>query len=118
MGEILGRPIGTTVLTLVFLAAGIAGLAAVLGVWPASPNTSPLAALFALVWSCSFLFSAFLTWRRSRFAGPAFVAAIGLLLFPARYIVPGGQIFLPSLVAIATAALLGYLYLRQARTAG
>jgi hypothetical protein len=94
------------------LAAGLAGFVAFWAAWPRSSNTSPLAALFALVWSCTYFVTAVLTWRRSRLAGPAFIAAIGLLLFPARFIVPGGQLFLPSCVVILLVAFLGYRYLR------
>ena len=42
-------------------------------------------ALFSLTWGCTWVVTAVLTWRRSRFAAPVFVAAIGLLLFPARF---------------------------------
>lgn len=109
------RPLGTTVLAGVFLLAGLAGIAAFWATWPRTPGTSPLAALFALTWGCAYLVTAVLTWRRSRFAAPAFIAAIGLLLFPARYIVPGGQAILPSLVVIALIAFLGSLYLHRIR---
>lgn len=113
MGEMLRRPVGTTLLAGAFLAAGLAGIVAFLAAWPRTSNTSPLAALFALVWSCTYVITAVLTWRRSRFAGPAFLAAIGLLLFPARYIVPGGHVFLPSFLVIILVAFLGYRYLRS-----
>jgi hypothetical protein len=109
----LKRTPGTTLLTCVFLIASIAGLAAFWAAWPRTSNTSPLAALFALVWSCTYAVTAVLTWRRSRFTGLAFLAAIGLLLFPARFIVPGGQLFLPAFVAITSVAFLGYRYLRR-----
>ena len=111
----LSRSFGTILLASAFLAAGLAGIVALLAVWPRSTNTSPLAALFALLWSCTYIVTAILTWRRSRFAAPAFVAAIGLLLFPARLIVPGGQIFLPSFVVISLVAFVGYRYLRRVR---
>jgi hypothetical protein len=75
-------------------------------------------ALFALVWGCTCIVTTVLTWRRSRFAGPAFVAAIGLLLFPARLIFPGGQLLFPSSVVIVAVAFLGYRYLRRVRQAG
>ena len=113
MGEILRRPFGTILLAGAFLAAGLAGIVAFWAAWPRTSNTSPLAALFALVWSCTYVVTAVLTWRRSRFAGPAFLAAIGLLLFPARFIVPGGQLFLPSFVVVMLVAFLGYRYLRR-----
>jgi hypothetical protein len=67
--------------------------------------------------SCTFLTTAVLTWRRSWFAGYAFVAAIALFLFPARYLVPGGQAFAPSLVVLACVGLMGFLYLRKSQLA-
>jgi hypothetical protein len=109
------RTLGSTLLAGVFLIAGLAGIAAFWEAWPRSSNTSPLAALFALTWGCAYLVTAILTWRRSRFAAPAFVGAIGLLMFPAKYIVPGGQIVLPALVVIALVAFLGYRYLGRVR---
>jgi hypothetical protein len=109
------RPFGITLLAGVFLAAGLAGIAAFGATWPRTSNTSPLAALFALTWGCTYVVTALLTWRGSRLAAPAFLAAIGLLLFPASFLFPGGQLFLPSLVVIVLLALLGYRYLRRAR---
>lgn len=117
MGEMLRTPFGTILLSGAFLAAGLAGLVAFWAAWPRTSNTSPLAALFALVWSCTYVATAILTWRRSRFAAPAFLAAIGLLLFPARLLVPGVQLFLPSFVVIILVAFLGYRYLRRVREA-
>jgi hypothetical protein len=111
----LRRPFGITLLAGVFLAAGLAGIAAFWVAWPRTSNTSPLAALFALMWSCTYVITALLTWRRSRLAVPAFLAAIGLLGFPASFLFPGGQLFLPSFVVIVLVALLGYKYLRRAR---
>jgi hypothetical protein len=109
------RTFGTTLLAGVFLAAGLAGIAACWAAWPRTSRTSPLAALFALTWGCTYVVTAILTWRRSRFAAPIFLAAIGLLLFPAAYIVPGGHIFLPSFVVIVLVAFLGYQYLHRVR---
>ena len=109
------RSVGTVFLAGAFLAAGLVGIVALVAVWPRSSNTSPLAALFALMWSCTYIATAILTWRRSRFAAPAFVAAIGLLLFPARFIVPGGQLLLPASAAIAFFAFAGYRYLHRLR---
>ena len=106
------KPLGTILLAGAFLAASLVGTVACWAAWPRTSNTSPLVALFALVWSCACIVTAVLTWRRSRFAGPAFLVAIALLLFPARFIVPGGQIFLPSFVVIISVAFLGYRYLR------
>ena len=111
----LRRSFATTLLASIFLAAGLAGIAAFWLVFPRSSSTSPLAALFALTWGCTYVVTAFLTWRRSRFAAPIFVAAIGLLLFPAAFIVPGGQIFLPAFVVLIVVAFLGYQYLHRVR---
>jgi len=107
------RTLGTTLLAGVFLVAGLAGIGASWAAWPRTSATSPLMALFALTWGCTCVVTAVLTWRRSRFAVPAFVAAIGLLLFPARLIVPGGQLFVPSLVVLTLVAFLGHRYLRR-----
>jgi hypothetical protein len=115
MGEILRRPFGIILLAGAFLVAGLAGIAAFWVAWPRTSNTSPLAALFALVWSCTYVVTAILMWRRSRLAAPAFLAAIGLLMFPASFIFPGGQLFLPLFVVIVLVAVLGYRYLRRAR---
>ncbi len=99
-----------------FLAAGLAGIAAFWVTWPRTSNTSPLAALFALVWSCTYVVTALLTWRRSRLAAPAFLAAIALLVFPLSFVFPGGQLFLlPSFVVIVLVAFLGYRYLAGPR---
>jgi len=111
-----GRPFGIILLAVALLAAGLAGIAAVWAAWPRTPNTSPLAALSALVWSCTYLVTALLTWRRSRFAAPAFLAAMGLLLRLLSLIFPGGRLLLlPSFVITFLFALLGYRYLRRAR---
>src|SRR5687767_6735188 len=107
------KPLRTILLAGVFLAAGLAGIVRFSGAWPKTSDTSPLVALVALVWGCACIVAAVLTWRRSRFAGLAFIAALGLLLFPARYIVPGSQIFLPSFVVLTLVAVLGYRYLRR-----
>jgi hypothetical protein len=113
--EMLRRTLGTTLLAGVFLVAGLAGIAASWAAWPRTSSTSPLAALFALTWGCTYVVTAIFTWRRSRFAAPIFVAAIGLLLFPAAFIVPGGQIFLPSFVFVVLVAVLGHRYLHRVR---
>jgi hypothetical protein len=115
MGETLRMPFGILLLAGTFLAAGLAGIVAFWVAWPRTSNTSPLAALFALMGSCTYVVTALLTWRRSRFAPPAFLAAIGLLVFPVSFLFPGGQVFLPSFVVIALVAFLGYRYLRRAR---
>ena len=115
MGEILKRPFGISVLAGVFLAAGCMGIVVAWEAWPQVSSISPLLALFVLAWSCVAVLTAVLTWRRSRVASAAFIAAIGFLLFPARYIVPGGQLFLPALVVVMLVGVLGYRYLSRAR---
>jgi hypothetical protein len=97
------------------LAAGLAGIAALWAAVPRTSSTSPLAALFALAWSCAYIVAGVLTWRRSRFAAPAFVAAIALLMFPASFIFPGGgQLILFPFAVIFLFAFLGYRYLATA----
>ena len=115
MGEILKRPLGITILSVAFLAAGCTGIVVGWGAWPQVSSISPLLALFVLAWSCGAVLTAVLAWRGSRFAGAAFVATMGFLLFPARYIVPGGQLFLPACVVVVLVGGLGYLYLSRAR---
>ena len=111
------RTLGTTLLAGAFLAAGLAGIAASWAAWPRTSDTSPLMALLALTWGCTYVVTAILTWRRSRFAAPIFVAAIGLLLLPARYIVPSGELVVPSWVVLIIVAFLGLRYLRRTREA-
>ena len=111
----LGRPFGVILLATALFVAGLVGIAAFWVAWPRTPNTSPLMALFALLWSAIYIMAAILTWRRSRLAGPALLGGIGLLLLPARYIVPGGELFVPSLVVIVLVASVGYRYLRKGR---
>jgi len=113
MREMIKRPMGTVLLAGALLVAGLAGIVVLWAVWPRTPGTSPLAALSALVWSCTYIVAGVLTWHRSRFAGAALVAASGLLLFPVRLIVPGGQLFLPALLVILPLAFLGYRYLHR-----
>jgi hypothetical protein len=110
-----GKPVGIILLAGALLAAGLAGIAALWAVWPRSSNTSPLASLFALTWSCAYIVAGVLTWRRSRFAAPAFIAAIGLLMFPLSFVFPGGgQLFrFTSVAVIILLAVLGYQYLRK-----
>ena len=111
----LGRPVGVILLAAALLAAGLAGIAAFWAVWPRTSNTSPLAALFALTWSCAYIVAGVLTWRRSRFAAIAFTAAIALLMYPLRFVFPGGgRLFLlTSFVVIFLFTVLGYQYLRR-----
>jgi hypothetical protein len=112
----LGRPFGIILLAAALLAAGLAGIAAFWVAWPRTSNTSPLAALLALVWSCTYVVTALLTWRRSGFAAPAFLAAMGLLLPLFSFMFPGGQVLLlPSFAITVLFALLGYRYLSRAR---
>jgi len=114
----LGRPPGIILLAAAFLAAGVAGIAAfsvALVSWLRTSGTSPLAQLFALAWSCTFVVTAVLTWRRSRRAPPVFLVATGLLLVLLSFIFPGGQLLLlPLFVVTFLFALLGYRYLRRA----
>lgn len=109
------QPFGITLLAALFLAAGLAGIAASWALWPRSAGTSPLAALVALLWGVAYLVAAGLAWRRSRLAAPAFLAAIGLLLPLSVFIVPGGHVLLlPLYGAIGVSAFLGYPVSRQA----
>ena len=112
-----GRPFGIILLAAALLAAGLAGIAAFWAAWPRTSNTSPLAALFALVWSCTYLVTALLTWRRSRFAAPCFSwRRWALLLPPFSFIFPGGEVFLlPSFVITFLFGFLGYRYLSRAQ---
>jgi hypothetical protein len=111
----LGRPFGIILLAAALLAAGFAGIAAFWAAWPRTSNSSPLAALFALAWSCAYILAGVLTWRRSSFAATAFIAAIALLMFPLSFLFRGsGQLFLlPSFVVIVLFTFLGYRYLRK-----
>jgi hypothetical protein len=117
MGAVVKRPSGIAILAGAFLAAGCTGIVVAWGAWPQVASISPLLALFVLAWSGVAVLTAVLTWRRSRFAGPAYIAAIGFVLFPARYIVPGGQLFLPAFVCVVLIGGLGYRYLGRARAA-
>ena len=114
----LGRPLGVILLAAASLAAGVVGVAAfsvALVSWLRTSGTSPLAQLFALAWSCTFVVTAVLTWRRSRRAAPAFLAATALPLLLLSFIFPGGQLLLLPLFAVTLLfALLGYRYLRRA----
>jgi hypothetical protein len=107
------QPLGTILLTGVLLTIALGWLVAFWGALPRTSGTSPLAALYCLMCASTNAVAAVLTWRRSRLAAPAFVAAITLLLFPARYLVPGGEVFAPSFVVLAAIGLTGVLYLRR-----
>jgi hypothetical protein len=108
-------PIGIMLLAAALLAAGLAGIAALWAAWPRTPNTSPLAALFAAAWSCAYIAAGILTWRRSRFAPIAFIAAMGLLMFPLSRLFPGGGglFLLLSFTVIFFFTFIGYRYLRK-----
>ena len=108
------RTLGATLLAAAFFVAGLAGFYAAWTAWPRTAGTSPLMALLALTWGLTYVATAILTWRRSRFAALSFVAAIGLLLLPARFLVPGGELVVPSVVILTLAAVLGVRYLRGA----
>ena len=112
------RPFGTILLAGAFHAAGLMWLVVSWGALPRSANTSPLMALFAGLCACTYIATAILTWRRSTLAAPAFVAAIALFLFPARFLVPGGQVFLPSFLVILLVGAVGYRYLRRGPATG
>ena len=111
----LNQQLGTLLLAGAFLAAGLAWIITLLGAWPRTSNTSPLMALFAGVCACAYVATAILTWRRSRLAAPALMVAMGLLLFPARYLVPGGQGSQVASVIIIVVGLSGGWYLRRMR---
>ena len=111
------RTVGTTALAGVFFVAGLPGIVACWATWPRTSATSPLMALVALVWGCTYIVTAILTWRRSRLAAPLFLAAIGLMLLPARFLFPGSQLSLPAFVVISLVAFFGYRYLGAAREA-
>lgn len=114
----LGRPAGIVLFSVAFLAAGVLGIGAfsvALMSWLRTSGTSPLATLFTLAWSCTLVVTAVLTWRRSRGAPLALLAATGLLLFLVSFLFPGGQTFVFPLFAVTVlVALLGCWYLRRA----
>jgi hypothetical protein len=112
-GHMFGTTPGTTLLAGVLLVLGLAGVGASWPAWPRTSTTSPLMALVVLTCGCVYIVAGALTWRRSRFAAPAFVAAIGLLLFPARFIVPSGELLAPSFVVLTLIAFVGHRYLRR-----
>jgi hypothetical protein len=108
------RPFGIILLAAALLAAGVAGIVAFWAAFPRTSDTSPLAAGFLLVWSCTYVASALLTWRRSRLAAPAFLAAMGLLLAPLTFLFPGDAVSrLPSFAVVFLAGFLGYRYLSR-----
>jgi hypothetical protein len=111
------RSLGATLLAGGFFVAGLAGLHGSWSAWPRSADTSPLMALLALTWGLTGIVTAILTWRRSGLAPWSFVAAIGLLLVPARFIVPGGELVVPAVVILTLVAFLGVWHLRGERRA-
>jgi hypothetical protein len=110
-----GTALGVNLVAAALFVVGLAGVAAGWQAWPRTASTSPLLALIALAWGCTCLAAAVLAWRRSRFAAPVFCAAVAFLLLPAKYLVPGSQTFLPSLVLIVPLAVVGFLYLHRRR---
>ena len=110
-----GRPFGSILLAAVFLAAGTAATVALYGALPRTAGTSPLMALFFALCACTCLTAALLIWRRSRFAGYGFLSAVALLLFPARYLVPAQDIFVPALVVVMVIGFIGYRRLQPSR---
>jgi hypothetical protein len=111
------RTLGATLLVGILFAAGLAGCYASWAAWPRTAGTSPLLALLALTWGLTCIATAILTWRRSRLAAASFVAVIGLLLLPARFLVPGGELVIPAMVVLTIVAVLGVRYLRGLRRA-
>lgn len=108
------RSFGQILLSAALLVAGLAGVATLWAVWPRTANTSPLAALFAFAWSCTFLGATLLTWRGSRLAAPAFVTAIAFLLPVFSFIFPGNwSLAAPPLAMTVVAAIVGYRYLHR-----
>lgn len=99
-----------------FLAAGLVGVAGFcVALVSRTPGTSPLAQLFALVWSCTYLATGVLMWRRSRLAAPAFVAAMGLMTVFLSFIFPEARFLLPlSFGVTCLVAVAGCRYLRGA----
>lgn len=111
----VARSIGTVLLAAALLAAGLVGMAKFWTLIPRNSNTSPLAAIFTLAWSCAYIAAGVLTWRRSRFAAPAFVGAIAFLAVLVSFLFPGSQIaILFAIAIISLLAFLGYQYLRRA----
>jgi len=105
---------GQTLVATVLFVAGLMGVAQLWATWPRTSGTSPLAALFALAWSCAYLAAALLTWRGSRFAASAFVAAVALLLPVFSFIFPGNwMLAAPPFALTLVLAVVGYRYLHR-----
>jgi hypothetical protein len=109
------RPFGVILIVVLCFAAGAAGVA---GFWLATearaPGTSPLVQLFTTAWSITFVLTGVLLWRRSSFASVLFLVAMGFPVYLSRFVVPGGQAFLPALIVFSFLGVLGYMYLRRA----
>ena len=113
-----GKPFGVILLGAACLAAGLAGITA-FGVFAVAfvsrTGISPRDMLVALVWSCIYVVTAVLTWRRSRLAAPGLLAAMGLLVLVVWLTLPGHQLLLlPLFVVTFPFAFFGYRYLRRA----
>ena len=107
---------GALLLAFLFLAAALAGMVVCWIAWPRSSNTSPLAAISALLWSATYFATAVLIWRRSRFGAPAFLAAIALLLPLFFFLFPEARsLLVPPFAITCVVALIGYRYLRLRR---
>ena len=91
------------------------GVAGVVAFWAATeargPGTSPLAQLFTSALSITYILTSVLMWRRSRFAAPAFLVALGFPVILSWYILPGVPISLPTLAVTFLVGLLGFWYL-------
>ena len=83
------KPFGVVLIGALCLIAGLAGIA---GFWVATearvPGTSPLAQLFTMAWSITFILVSVLMWRRSRLAPLVFFVAMGFPIVLMRFIFP------------------------------
>ena len=108
------RPFGVVLIVVLCLVAGLVGIS---GFWVATearvPGTSPLAQLFTMAWSITFILVSVLMWRRARLAPPVFLVAMGFPVVLMRFVFPGGQPFVPALIVASVVGLLGYRYLRR-----
>lgn len=108
------QPFGIFVMAGVCLVVGLLGIAGFLVATAGRvPGTSPLAQLFTSALAITYIATAVLMWRRSRFAAPAFLVALVFPVFVARNIVPSGVLLVPSLMATSLASWLGFRYLRK-----
>jgi hypothetical protein len=106
--------LGISVLAAALLTFGLVGIAVFTSAVPASPATSPLAALLAFAWSCAYIGAAIFTWRGSRLAGPLFIVAIGLALPLLFFVFPNRIPFVPLLVSLSLVGAGGFWYLNRA----